>query len=191
KPRMVRSVTPLCQSQTRMVLSSEDETICSPSGVKARSLTRAVWPPASRSRRKSAPFSACAEAAPNSASAPSQRRQCVAMRLSQPPMPPSEPEQRRGRALADVSLDRQGIGGRAGLALPVDIAGEIAPERDGIVAEIGVRHLARAQAALDAERQPVEEVDDAVVVGAELLQRLGAAGGGHRLDADALAIDGL
>ena len=37
---MVRSVTPLCQSQMRMVLSSDAETRSSPSGVKARSAIR-------------------------------------------------------------------------------------------------------------------------------------------------------
>src|SRR5690606_11830795 len=133
---MVRSVTPLCQSHMRMGLSSEAETISSPPGVKARSAMRAAWPPASRSRRKSAPSSARACAPANSIEAAS-RRHMVGMRLSQPPTArPSEPEQRGRLFLVDIFLDRQGVSGGPCLPLLADIAGEVAPERDGVIAEI-------------------------------------------------------
>ena len=49
-PRMMRSVLPLCQSQTRIVLSSEADTSCVPSGVKAMPLISAMCAPLSSCR---------------------------------------------------------------------------------------------------------------------------------------------
>ena len=46
-PRMMRVVFPVARSHTRMVLSSEAETSCLPSGVKVMSLISAICPPVS------------------------------------------------------------------------------------------------------------------------------------------------
>ncbi len=44
---MVRTVLPVCMSQTRTTLSSEEETICLPSGVTRTFHTFDIWPPVS------------------------------------------------------------------------------------------------------------------------------------------------